>query len=135
MEVETKSEILPAELKGLHLQITRPRCHYNHLDSPPSPPNSQLYLSGLHTNQNRVFLLLLFLRSSTVFKILLVQHSFLNIDLQPGGEWVIILFINRIPTMDCFVMRLRKKWGDGKRTVSRLNEMLLLGAYFAYVCV
>ena len=47
-----KSNILPAELKALHLQITIPCCHYNHLVSPPSPPKSYLYLAGLHTSKN-----------------------------------------------------------------------------------
>ena len=60
-----KSNILPAELKALHLQITRPCCHYNHLVSPPSPPNSYLYLAGLHTSKNS---LKKKKRSSTVFE-------------------------------------------------------------------
>ena len=101
-----KSNILPAELKALHLQITRPCCHYNHLVSPPSPPNSYLYLAGLHTSKNS-------LKKKKkkdpqqFFKSFCVQRSLLNNEVQSGGEWVIIVFFKRIPTI-CFVLKLRR---------------------------
>ena len=94
-----KSNILPAELKALHLQITRLCCHYNHLVSLPSPPNSYLYLAGLHTSKNSFFKRKKKKDSQQFLKSFCVQNSLLNSEVQPGGEWVIIVFIKRIPTI------------------------------------